>query len=96
VNEPSPDESQFLLATLPPTPGQRKLAVAIVVALLVAFALTVPFANTELTPITAFVPALETALLINDLLTSAVALSTSCPTADTRKSTHSCGVHNPK
>jgi signal transduction histidine kinase len=72
VNEPSPDESQFLLATLPPTPGQRKLAVAIVVALLVAFALTVPFANTELTPITAFVPALETALLINDLLTSAL------------------------
>jgi signal transduction histidine kinase len=72
VNEPSPDDSQILLATLPPTPGQRRLAAAIVVVLLVAFAAMVPFANVELAPVSAFVPSLETALLINDLLTSAL------------------------
>jgi signal transduction histidine kinase len=72
VNAPSPDESQILLATLPPTRGQRRLAIAIVVALLVAFVIMVPFAKIELPPVNAFIPTLETALLINDLLTSAL------------------------
>jgi two-component system, NarL family, sensor histidine kinase UhpB len=70
VNEPPPDVSQILLATLPPTRGQRRLALAIVVALLVAFVFMVPFAKIELPLVNAFVPTLETALLINDLFTS--------------------------
>jgi Membrane-associated sensor, integral membrane domain len=73
VNEPlTPDEPQFLLATLPPTPGQRRLALAIVVVLLVAFVAMLPFASIELAPVNAFIPSLETALLINDLITSAL------------------------
>jgi signal transduction histidine kinase len=73
MNEPlPPDEPQFLLATLPPTPGQRRLAVAIVVVLLVAFVAMLPFAGIELAPVNAFIPSLETALPINDLITSAL------------------------
>jgi signal transduction histidine kinase len=68
----TPVESHILLATLPPTQGQRRLALAIVTALLVAFIAMVPFAKIELPPINAFIPTLETALLINDLLTSAL------------------------
>jgi len=71
VNEP-PDEPHILLANLPPTRGQRRLALAIAVALVVAFVVMVPFAKIELPPINAFIPTLETALLINDLLTSAL------------------------
>jgi signal transduction histidine kinase len=71
VNEPS-DEPHILLASVPPTRGQRRLAFAIAIGLIAAFVVLVPFANIELPPISAFIPTLETALLINDLLTSAL------------------------
>ena len=71
MNEHS-DESHILVATLPPTQGQQRLALAIVVALLVAFVVMAPFAKIELPPINAFIPTLETALLIGDLFTSAL------------------------
>ena len=41
---------RILLATLPPSQGQRRLALAIVVVLIAAFLITVPFANTQLLP----------------------------------------------
>jgi hypothetical protein len=71
VNEPS-DKPHILLASVPPTRGQRRLAFAIAIGLVAAFVVLVPFANIELAPINAFIPTLETALLINDLLTSAL------------------------
>ena len=49
VNERS-GEPGILLAALPPTPGQRRLALAIVLALLVAFVVMLPFARMELAP----------------------------------------------
>jgi signal transduction histidine kinase len=67
-----PDESRILLAALPPTPGQRRLALAIVLALLVAFVAMLPFARMELPPLNSFVPTIQMALLINDLFTSAL------------------------
>lgn len=68
----SPDYHPFLLATLPPSHGQIRLALGVVVALLVAFGVTVPFTNVQLPRFDAFIPSLETAISINDLITSAL------------------------
>ncbi len=72
--EPS-EGQQFLLANLPPSQRQIRLALGIVVVLLVAFGVTAPFINTQLPSVNATIPALETAILINDLITSALLLS---------------------
>jgi signal transduction histidine kinase len=61
---------QFLLATLPPNPAQRRLALAIVLTLLVAFAVTVPFRTIQLPKSGAFITAFQTVLFVNDLITA--------------------------
>src|SRR6516162_11507241 len=66
------DQQLFLLAALPPSKWQIGLALGIVLALLVAFGTTAPFANTQLPRVDAFIPALETAIVISDLATSAL------------------------
>ena len=66
------DQQLFLLAALPPSKWQIGLALGIVLALLVAFGATAPFANTQLSRIDGFIPALETAIVISDLATSAL------------------------
>jgi hypothetical protein len=71
VNE-RPDEPRILLAILPPTQGQRRLALAIVLALLIAFLVMLPFARMEIPAVHSFVPTNQMALLINDLFTSAL------------------------
>jgi hypothetical protein len=50
------DEHQFLLATLPPSQGQIRLALGIVAVLLIAFGVTAPFADTQLLRVDAFIP----------------------------------------
>ena len=67
-----PDEHQLLLATLPPSKGQIRLALGVVIALLVALAFTIPFTNVQLLRIDAFIPAFETAIVFNDLVTAAL------------------------
>jgi signal transduction histidine kinase len=69
---PEASDEQFMLATLPPSRRQIRLALGVVAVLVVAFAVTAPFANTPLRPVYAFVPALETAILVNGLITSAL------------------------
>jgi signal transduction histidine kinase len=66
------DEQQLLLATLPPSKGQIRLAIGVVAALLLAFVLTVPFTNIQLPRVDAFIPAFETAIVFNDLVTAAL------------------------
>jgi signal transduction histidine kinase len=66
------DEQQVMLATLPPSRQQIRLALGVVAVLVIAFAATAPFANTPLRPVYAFIPALEAAILVNDLITSAL------------------------
>jgi hypothetical protein len=66
------DPPLFLLAALPPSKSQIGLALGIVVALVVAFGATALFADTQLPRIDAFIPALETAIVIVDLTTSAL------------------------
>ena len=72
--EPS-HEDQLLLATLPPSKGQIRLALGVVLGLLVALALTIPFTNIQLPRVDAFIPAFETAIVFNDLVTAALLFS---------------------
>jgi signal transduction histidine kinase len=65
-------QDQFVLAALPPSQRQIRLALGIVVTLVVAFGATAPFVTTQLPRVDAFIPALETAIVFADLTTSAL------------------------
>jgi signal transduction histidine kinase len=66
------NEQQFLLASLPPSRGQIRLALGISVALLVVFSITAPLARIQLPRIDGFVPAHQSVYAVNDLITSAL------------------------
>ena len=72
VARKSLDEQQFLLASLPPSRGQTRLALRISVALFIIFSITAPFARIQLPPIDGFVPAQQSVYAVNDLITSAL------------------------
>src|SRR5437899_12967329 len=61
---------QFLLATLPPSPAQRRLALVLVVTLLVAFVVTAPFRTIQLPKSGAFITVFQTVLFVNDFITA--------------------------
>ena len=66
-----PKEQDFILSTLSPGRQQRRLALALVLALLVAFLITAGLLPTiQLGRIDAFVPAYATALFVIDLMTA--------------------------
>src|ERR1700716_4201139 len=66
-----PEEQQFILSSLSPGPAQRRLALAVVLALLVAYFITVgPLSTIQLGRIDAFVPAYATAMFVNDSITA--------------------------
>jgi signal transduction histidine kinase len=67
-----PEEQHFILSSLPPDRAQRRLALAVVLALLVAFFITEvgPLSTIQLGRIDAFVPAYATAMFVNDLITA--------------------------
>src|SRR6476469_1834760 len=71
VSEAS-DQRSFLLATLPPSQGQTRLAFGVIAILFVAFCVTLPFTNARLARVDAFIPAFQTAILFTDLITSAL------------------------
>jgi two-component system, sensor histidine kinase and response regulator len=64
-----------LLATLPPSDRQRRMAFAIVGFFVAAFLITIPYANTPLRRLDAWIPAFTSALVITDLITSALLFS---------------------
>jgi signal transduction histidine kinase len=66
------NEQPFLLADLPPSRGQIRLAITLIVALLVAFGVTAPFLNTPLQRVDGFIPALEGMCVVSDLVTAAL------------------------
>jgi signal transduction histidine kinase len=66
------DEQQVLLSTLPPSPGQKRLAFAIVLVLLAAFCATLPFATVPLGYIREFIPAYAAAMFVISSITSAL------------------------
>jgi signal transduction histidine kinase len=66
-----PEEQHFILSSLSPSREQRRLALAVVLALLVAFFITAwPLSTIQLGRIDAFVPAYATALFVIDLITA--------------------------
>ncbi len=65
-------QQQFLLATLPPSRGQIRLALGIAAALLVVFFIAAPFATIQLQRVDGFVPAYQSIYAVNDLITSAL------------------------
>ena len=68
-------QQQFLLATLPPSRGQIRLALGIAAALLVVFLIAAPFATIQLQRVDGFVPAYQSVYAVNDLITSALILA---------------------
>src|SRR6516165_3165415 len=66
-----PGDRPLTLATLPPGRAQRRLALGVVLASLVAFCIMAgPLSTFQLRRIDAFVPAYGTAIFVNDLLTA--------------------------
>ena len=61
-----------VLANIPPTPGQRRMARAFLLALLVILLGTWPFAAIKLPEVDAFVPTLAAALFVSDCVTAAL------------------------
>jgi len=75
VTRQTAEEHPLLLANLPPSDGHRRLAYAIVAIFVLAFVITTPFANTPLPRLDAWIPGFTSALVINDLITSALLFS---------------------
>ncbi|KAA1014401.1 GHKL domain-containing protein [Paraburkholderia panacisoli] len=66
-----PEEQHFILSNLTPGPAQTRLALAVVLALLVAFfAIAGRFSGLHLQRIDAFVPMYATAMFVNDSITA--------------------------
>jgi hypothetical protein len=66
-----PEEQQFILSNLSPSLAQRRLALAVVLALVVAFIITAgPLSTMRLARIDAFIPAYAAAMFVIDLITA--------------------------
>lgn len=63
------DDGPMLLSSLPAGPGERRLAFGIIVGSTVGFMILAPFAQLQLSPLPAFVPMYQSALVINDMIT---------------------------
>ena len=69
------DQRQLLLATLPPSQLQTRLACGIVVTMLVLFVVTLRYVNVQLPRVDAFIPIHAITTLINDLITAILLFS---------------------
>ena len=67
--EPTPDRQSFL-STLPAGRGERRLALAVVLASAALFVVAVPLAKVPLTPVLGFIPVYQSALVVNDVITA--------------------------
>lgn len=63
-------ERAISLATLPAGRGEHRLALVVVVASAAIFLVAAPLAKRPLTPVWAFIPIYESALVINDVITA--------------------------
>ncbi len=59
-----------VLSTVPPSPREARLALAVVVISAVACAAAIPFARVQLSGVPSFIAAYETALIVNDAITA--------------------------
>ena len=66
-----PEEQHFILSSLSPGRAQRRLAFAVVLAMLIAFFITAgPLSTIQLARIDAFIPAYATAMFVTDSITA--------------------------
>ena len=72
---PASESTELWLINLPPTLRQRRIAFAVAIALLAGFGVSALFADTPLPRIDAFLPALEGAVVLTDLITSVLLFS---------------------
>src|SRR5437899_361748 len=71
-------ERRVFLSTLPAERGERRLALAVVLASAAVFLAAAPFAKLPLAQIGAFIPIYESALVINDLITAVLLFGQFC------------------
>jgi signal transduction histidine kinase len=71
----SADSANTWLVNLPPTPVQRRIALAVAVVLLVGLGVTALFADEPLQRIDAFIPTIEGAVFLTDLITAVLLFS---------------------
>ncbi len=64
------DQRRLMLSTALASPGEKRIALAIAAAALLAFLVIVPFARVHLAPFPAFIPTYEGALFFIDLITA--------------------------
>ena len=63
-------ERSVFLSTLPASPGERRRAWAVALVSIALFLLAAPFARVKLPEVWPFIPGYQSALLVNDLVTS--------------------------
>lgn len=66
------DENTGFISTMPAEEGEKRFAQALILLFIIIFVVTAPFAKTPLLKVGAFIPIYESALVINDLITSAL------------------------
>ena len=71
----APSDRNIFLSTLPASKADRRLALTVVGICVVLFVLAVPYAGVPLTPVPAFVASYQSALVINDIITSVLLFS---------------------
>ena len=67
-----PDDQKFLVSTVPPSREQTRLAAWVLLVLFLALMVTVPFARVPLDNTEVLLPAYATAVLMSELITSAL------------------------
>src|SRR5262245_13280922 len=65
-------ETPLLLSTLPPSRVQARACAGVALLLLVASLATIPFASAELPHIDAFIPIVDTTLVLGDVITASL------------------------
>ena len=72
----APEEQDFLLSSLSPSPAQKRLALGVVLVLLLAFVIIAGLlSKLQLARIDAFVPIYASAMLVNDTITAVLLLA---------------------
>ncbi|SHN83300.1 PAS domain S-box protein [Bradyrhizobium erythrophlei] len=69
------DDRNIFLSTLPATSRDRTIALGVVIVSTIFFGVTLPFSRVQLPPVPAFVASYQSALAINDLITTVLLLS---------------------
>ncbi|MGA9954524.1 MAG: MASE4 domain-containing protein, partial [Bradyrhizobium sp.] len=69
------DDRNIFLSTLPATARDRKIAFGVVAVSAIFFSATLPFSRVQLPAVPAFVASYQSALAINDLITTILLLS---------------------